>query len=340
MLDEDSVLGRHNILTALESALKQIDQLNLNINILNKDNDCRRINNIVFIGSGQSVITGFIARTWLVGDLKIPFEVILAGSLPSYVGIDSLVIACDYDGNDVLSAECVRQALGRGAQIAVISSGGDMIEIALANDITYIPLLISFSKQPTVLYEMKALALILDHFNIISIEKIIQLVNSFDLLKKEAINWTKDIFIKDNLAKQIANLMVGKNAIFYSGLISCVVANKFVTDLSIYSNNIAFSGIYSDFGDIESGSWLSHPIEKPFIVFNIVSDFESKTLLDKALSIDRLLSGKRPKSNGINLIGENLIEQLLYGVVLSSFVSIYLAALNNVNPLKKLHLTI
>ena len=48
---------------------------------------------------------------------------------------------------------------------------------------------------------------------------------------------------------------------------------------------------------------------------------------------DRLLSGMRPKSTVINLAGESLIEQLLWGSVLADFVSIYVAILNNVNPI-------
>jgi len=46
-----------------------------------------------------------------------------------------------------------------------------------------------------------------------------------------------------------------------------------------------------------------------------------------------LLSGQRPKSTVINLMGQSVIEQLLWGSILADYVSIYLAILNNVNPM-------
>jgi glucose/mannose-6-phosphate isomerase len=47
---------------------------------------------------------------------------------------------------------------------------------------------------------------------------------------------------------------------------------------------------------------------------------------------DRLLSGQRPKSTVINLEGDSMIAQMLWGSILADFVSIYVAILNGVDP--------
>ena len=47
---------------------------------------------------------------------------------------------------------------------------------------------------------------------------------------------------------------------------------------------------------------------------------------------DRLLSGMRPKAEVIELRGETLLQQLLWGLVLADIASIYTAVLNGVNP--------
>ena len=47
---------------------------------------------------------------------------------------------------------------------------------------------------------------------------------------------------------------------------------------------------------------------------------------------DRLLSGKRPKAHVLELRGNTLMEQLLWGLVLADAASIYTAILNGVNP--------
>ena len=45
-----------------------------------------------------------------------------------------------------------------------------------------------------------------------------------------------------------------------------------------------------------------------------------------------MLSGKRPKAYVVELAGETLMRQLLWGLVLADVASIYTAILNGVNP--------
>ncbi|NCQ54035.1 bifunctional phosphoglucose/phosphomannose isomerase, partial [Candidatus Saccharibacteria bacterium] len=75
-----------------------------------------------------------------------------------------------------------------------------------------------------------------------------------------------------------------------------------------------------------------HPVEKPFAVFDIVSNLEHPQILKRFEVSDRLLSGLRPKSTVINLAGETAIEQMLWGSILADYVSIYLAILNGIDP--------
>jgi glucose/mannose-6-phosphate isomerase len=88
-----------------------------------------------------------------------------------------------------------------------------------------------------------------------------------------------------------------------------------------------------EFSHNEYIGWTSHPVEKPFAVFDIISNLEHPQILKRFEISDRLLSGQRPKSTVINLAGESAIEQLLWGSILADFVSIYVAILNGVNPM-------
>ena len=78
--------------------------------------------------------------------------------------------------------------------------------------------------------------------------------------------------------------------------------------------------------------WASHPVEKPFAVFDLISDLEHPQILKRFEISDRLLSGKRPKATIINLAGDTAIKQLLWGSILADFASIYVAILNNIDP--------
>ena len=99
------------------------------------------------------------------------------------------------------------------------------------------------------------------------------------------------------------------------------------------AKNVAFWNEYPEFNHNEFIGWTSHPVEKPFAVFDLVSSFEHPRILNRFEISDRLLSGQRPKSTVINLAGKSTIQQLLWGSILADFTSIYVAILNNVNPM-------
>ena len=80
--------------------------------------------------------------------------------------------------------------------------------------------------------------------------------------------------------------------------------------------------------------WTSHPVEKPYVVFDLRSSFDHPKITKRFEISDRLLSGKRPKANVIELQGESVIAQMLWASIFADFVSIYLAILNGVDPSK------
>ena len=47
---------------------------------------------------------------------------------------------------------------------------------------------------------------------------------------------------------------------------------------------------------------------------------------------DQLLSGKRPSPEVVNLVGESLLQQMMWGIALGDFVSLYVAILSGIDP--------
>ena len=78
--------------------------------------------------------------------------------------------------------------------------------------------------------------------------------------------------------------------------------------------------------------WTSHPVEKPFAIFDLISSFEHPQVIKRFKVSDKLLSGRRPKAKVIELQGDTVLKQLLWAAILADFTSIYLAILNNVDP--------
>ena len=78
--------------------------------------------------------------------------------------------------------------------------------------------------------------------------------------------------------------------------------------------------------------WSSHPIEKPYGIVDLRSNLEHPRVQKRFEVTEKLLSGRRPAPNVVQVKGETILEQLLWAVAYGDFVSIYLALLNNVNP--------
>lgn len=333
MLDDVNLLNRNKVLFSLNKASDQCDQLDFKINILNQEHDNRVINNIIFINSSCSSSAALIAKAWLTDGISIPFEIVNSGVLPNYANRNSLVVLSDYAGNDSLVLDCLGQALECGSQVAIISSGGKLIENALTRDIAYAPLLIGLQPGMTTLCEFKAAISILSNFGLVTIEKTTFSPELTVFLRNECSEWGGDIPASGNYAKQLAFRAVGKSAIFYSGKYGISISAVFKNRWHDWAKNVAFSSDIPDFGCREATSWMSHPIEKNFSVFNIICSFEDERSQVQARILERNLSGKRPKTTDIVLKGDSLLGQLLWGAILADFSSIYLAALNNVSPL-------
>ena len=332
MLDNVKIIKQRDPNSALSIASLQYEQTHFRPEIRSGDHDGRQISNIVLAGMGGSGLAASLVKVWLKPELDIPIEIVRGYDLPDFVGKQSLIIISSYSGNTEEELSCLQQAIERGSQIGIISSGGELLELSIKNDIAYVPLPIKLQPRMAVIYGLRALVNLLAHFKVIGNHKLVEIYEVHDWLYEESLKWSPDVPVKDNYAKQLAQLSVGKTAVFYGGALTAPVAYKWKISWNENAKNLAFWNELPEFDHNEFMGWTSHPVEKPFIVFDIISNLEHPQILKRFKISDKLLSGKRPKSNVIELKGDTLIAQLLWGSILADFTSIYLAILNNVNP--------
>ncbi len=333
MLDDLNVLKQKDPSGALQLASQQYQQAEFLPEIVNFiETVDRPIYNIVVAGMGGSALAVMLLKTWLKNDLPEPFELVRSYNLPTYVDQDTLVIISSYSGNTEEALACYKEAKQRGARLAVVASGGQLITDAKQDKVVYTTLPAGIQPRYGVIYSLKAILGLLNRFNLVEDDKIQSVDQISGWLKTESDKWLKEVPLKDNLAKQLAMQAVGKTAIFYGGELTAPLAYKWKISWNENAKNLAFWNEYPEFNHNEFIGWLSHPIEKPFIVFDIKSQLENSQVIKRFEISDRLLSGLRPKANPIELAGDNLIKQLLWGSILADFASIYLAILNNIDP--------
>ena len=332
MLDDVNVLLQRDPGGALKIVGSQYEQTKFKVDIFNAGDDHRQITNIVVAGMGGSALAALLVKSWLKPELTVPLDVVRSYDLPAYVNSNTLVIVSSYSGNTEETISCYEQANKKGAQVAIIAAGGQLIDSAKQNNITYAPLISGLQPRMAVIYNLCALVKILVNYDIVPSAKLDEIANTSDWLNSESAKWASDMPTTNNYAKQLALQAVGKTAVFYGGALTAPVAYKWKISWNENAKNVAFWNELSEFNHNEFIGWTSHPVEKPFAVFDIVSNLERPQILKRFEVSDRLLSGLRPKSTVINLAGNTAIEQLLWGSILADYVSIYLAILNGVDP--------
>ncbi len=332
MLDDKNFIENRDPAGALAVAAAECEQADFNVDVWNGEHDGREIRNVVVAGMGGSALAALLVKIWMKQELKLPFEVVRTYDLPQYVDDKTLVIASSYSGNTEETLSCLDQAESKGAQIGIIASGGHLIDDAGSYKIAHVALPDSLQPRMAVIYNLRALIGLLANFGIVDIGKLDEISAVSGWLKYESQQWVADVPTQHNYAKQIAMEAVGKTPVFYGGTLTAPVAYKWKISWNENAKNVSFWNEYPEFNHNEFMGWASHPVEKPFAIFDLVSSFEHSQILKRFEVSDRLLSGKRPKSTVINLPGETLIGQMLWGSILADFASIYVAILNNVDP--------
>lgn len=332
ILDNANVLAQKDPEGALAVAASQFQQASFDAQVLNAEHDKRKITSVIVTGMGGSALAALLAKVLLQSDLSIPFEIIREYQLPNYVNEHTLVIASSYSGNTEETLSGLAQAHKKGAQVAVIASGGKLIEIAEQKNMTHVVIPSGIQPRMAVLYNLRGLFALLNTFDVVASSWLKEMKALSLWLEKESKRWAGDIPTPHNLAKQIALETVGKTPVFYGSPLTAPLAYKWKISWNENGKNVAFWNQYPEFNHNEFLGWASHPVEKPFAVYDIRSSFDTARIAQRMELSDRLLSGKRPHAKEIELKGGTLLAQLMWGSILADFASIYVAILNGVDP--------
>ena len=330
ILDNANVIKQRDSNDALGVVSAQSQQLSWEAIIENQvDYGDFSPQNVVLAGIGGSALGGLIAKNWL--NLEIPFEVVRDYKLPNFINENSLVICVSVSGNTEETLAALADVRTRNAKIIIIASGGKLLEIAESESLPYIRLQKISQPRYGVFMHLRAITKILNQFNIANGEYE-ELAAQEKSVQEFISTITTNITIDNNVAKQLAIKCVGKTPVVFASSTFAPVAYKWKISFNENSKNVAFWNEYPEFNHNEMIGWTSHPVEKPFAILDLRSEFDNPRNIERMELSDKLLSGRRPAAEVINLHGENTLCQMLCGMALGDFVSIYLGILNNVDP--------
>ncbi|WP_266203449.1 bifunctional phosphoglucose/phosphomannose isomerase [Pontibacter kalidii] len=286
-----------------------------------------KYNHVVMAGMGGSGICSSILQAYVADKLKVPVVVQKGYTLPAFAGPSTLVIASSFSGNTEEALSVVRQAMEAEAGVAFVTSGGEMLRMAQANNMPHI-VIPSDAGQPRAslgftlvqqLYLLHYAELLDDTFKT-------ELRQSITLLEEQA----GSIKVQ---ASALASSLRGKLPMLYASDALAPVALRFQQQLNTNAKQLAHVNVLPEASHNEVEGW-----QQPAELFSNLAVVYIKTGYDHPRARLRMelarpvLEHKVQDVLEVEAVGATLLEQMLYLIHLFDWVSLYLAGLNKVDP--------
>jgi glucose/mannose-6-phosphate isomerase len=282
---------------------------------------------------GGSSLAGLIAKKWLdhQHNLSQPFEVVRDYILPNYVNSDTLVICFSVSGNTEETLSALEDAQIKGAHIAIVASGGKLLDYAREHNLPYIELAKITQPRYAVVMHLRAITRILAQHGV-TLNAYDEIAELAEPIADMAASIGADVPTVENPAKQLALQCAGKTPIIYASSLFAPLAYKWKIGFNENAKNTSWMDEFPEFSHNEFMGWTSHPVEKPFAIIDLRSQFDHPRIDKRFELTEKLLSGRRPAAHEVWLHGDSALGQMLTGTIMADMTSIYLGILNGVNP--------
>lgn len=328
MLDDLKLIHERDAQDALGVAEKQWQQLQQAYDEYHQGP--AGVRNVVLSGMGGSALPGVFLNSW--PGLTVPFEIVRGYDIPAYVNEHTLFISSSHSGNTEETLAALEAAKAKTGQIVIITSGGRLLERAEEAGFTVMRIPSGIQPRMCAFYFLAALTQLLTSLKLAPAGSVQELQEAGKWLSVQIGTWLPDVPTADNPAKQLALELMGKSVVMYSGPKMFGAANKWKISFNENAKNVAWVNQYPEFNHNEFIGWSSHPTEKPYAVVELRSDLEHPRVQKRFDVTERLLSGKRPAPQVVEVRGDSVLKQLLWASSMGDFVSLYLALLNGLNP--------
>ena len=285
----------------------------------------KEIRNILICGLGGSGIGGTIVSDIISSKVNIPIAATKDYSIPNFVNEHTLVIANSYSGNTEETLYALEKCQARGAEIAVITSGGKLKTIAEENK--YNNIIIPGNQPPRAMfgYAFTELFFMLNHYGIIDdsfksdFDKVINLIDTEKAdIQKQAMNLAKKMY------KQTPVIYVAKG---FEG-----VAVRFRQQLNENSKMLGWHNVVPEMNHNELLGWRTNVDDLAVVYFRNKCDYDRNQI---RMDINKKVISKFTSNiTEIWSKGDSLIENSLYHISVGDWTSWYLSEMNNVDAIE------
>ncbi len=286
--------------------------------------DLKSIRNVVITGMGGSGIGGTFASEYVSSFSQIPIVVNKSYQLPAFVDSHTLVVASSYSGNTEETLQCVEQALQKKAPLVAITSGGKLKQLAHQHDFLVIELPGGFPPRTCLGYSFVQLLGIFERLGILSEEWKKRIQSAAQLLRHQQAD------IRER-AQLVAKKIHKTFSIIYS-LQSEALAWRLRQQLNENSKVLCSHHIIPEMNHNEIVGWRVLNTSHSVLVFLTSADLPQNR---KRYTFCKAVFEKY----GVPVIelvgvGNDLLEEWMYLVHWSDWISYELAQLNSVDAVE------
>ena len=289
------------------------------------DESVADIHNVLICGLGGSGIGGTIVSDIISDQIDIPVSATKDYSIPNFVDENTLVIASSYSGNTEETLYALEACQVRMAQIACVTSGGKLAELAKAKGFNLIQIPGGHPPRAMFGYSFTQLFFILHHYGLID--------DSFQLEFEKGITLLDECEegIKSE-AKQLADKLFDTTPVIYTAAGFEGVGIRFRQQINENSKMLCWHHVIPEMNHNELLGWRINTDKLGVVYFRNKSDYDRNQV---RIDINKEVLAKY--TDNINEIwskGDTKIENSLYHIHLGDWVSWYLSEMNKVDAIE------
>jgi glucose/mannose-6-phosphate isomerase len=288
------------------------------------------VGGLLVCGMGGSAIGAELAAAAADGQADRPIRAVRDYSLEPWTHDDTLALCASYSGNTEETLASFEDATAKGIPRVALTTGGELAERARAERIPVIGVPAGMQPRAAVVYmTVGALECAASCGAAPSLKP--DLERAGELLARLVDEWGPDS-PEDSLAKRLARRLHGTLPVIYGAGSTVAVATRWKTQLNENAKLPAFRAELPEADHNEVCGWGRSPdLAKVSAVFLDDAGLDERV----RRRIDVTADVVEPGAAAIERVegrGETLVERVLSLVLLGDLISVYLAALDGVDP--------
>lgn len=297
--------------------------------------DFSQIQNIVTVGMGGSGLGADFVDSLFGDELKIPYVIVNDYILPEFVDGHSLVFLISYSGNTAETLKAGEEAVKRKAKILVITTGGKLADFAKNFQLPawiFTPKF-NYCGQPRagIGYLILGQILILAKLGLIDFSE-----NDFQKIlsvTQDANNkWRREVKTEKNLAKSTSLEIFGKIPVIFAAQFLRGNAHILANQINENAKTPAFWLKIPEAAHHFLESVKSTQTADNLIFINLISQFFDDGIKKRFEITKELALQNQIKVIDISLEAGVPLEECFTMLILSSWISFYLAIMQEIDP--------